>query len=93
MATFDYNITEHIGDIPTDHDNLVIELNRISYNGATPKFDLRSWKTVGKGEEKERRMYKGITLNSIQLLQLRDILNNYFKDTAEAPTEDKSEAK
>ena len=44
------------------------ELNRVSYNGAEPKFDLRSW------SEDHEKMSKGITLSVDEFEALRELI-------------------
>lgn len=45
-----------------------LELNVVSWNGAKPKYDLRSWNAD------HSRMTKGITLNAEELAVLREII-------------------
>lgn len=45
------------------------ELNIISWNDNTPKFDIRDW------APEHEKMGKGITLTNEELKKLRDILN------------------
>lgn len=41
---FSYEVTEHIATLSENSTgNYTLELNRISYNGAAPKLDLRKW--------------------------------------------------
>ena len=47
-----------------------LELNKISWNGKPPKYDLRSWS----GDH--QKMGKGATLTSEELKKLRDVLNS-----------------
>lgn len=55
---FSYKITEHIATLST-YGNTTKELNKVSYNGAAPKWDLRNWKR----ENGEEKLLKGITLS------------------------------
>jgi hypothetical protein len=100
MANFKYQILSTIGEpIDTNTDSIKIKLRRISYNGNAGKLDLRAWRnTPTQGET----MLKGLTLDDRQLKALYELLKGYYdgdvkeipyKDTAEAPTEDKNEAK
>lgn len=69
MADFKYDIVETIGTISESPRGWTKELNRISWNGREPKYDLRDW---APGHEK---MGKGITLSVEELRNLRDLLN------------------
>ena len=55
---FSYKITEHIATLAT-YGTTTKELNKVSYNGAAPKWDLRNWKR----ENGEEKLLKGITLS------------------------------
>ena len=46
------------------------ELNRISWNGAAPKYDIREW---APGREK---MGKGVTLSEEEFNELQQLLKN-----------------
>lgn len=65
-----YNVVEHIA-VLSDSNGVTKELNRISYNGAPPKLDLRAWKPDGSG----KRMLKGLTLTNEEAKALREALN------------------
>ena len=73
-AAFQYEIAEHIATL-SESNGTTKELNRISYNGAPPKWDLRSWRQ----EEEGRKMLKGLTLTDEEAEALRDALNAYKK--------------
>lgn len=45
------------------------ELNLVSWNGNTAKYDIRSWSSD------HTKMGKGITLTKEELLTLKDVLN------------------
>lgn len=70
-AVFQYEIVEHIATL-SDSNGTTKELNRISYNGAPPKLDLRSWKKDGA----EKRMLKGLTLTGAEVAVLKETLNS-----------------
>lgn len=70
-SNFQYEITEHIATL-SEYYGTTKELNRISYNGAPPKLDLRSWKQEADG----KRMLKGLTLTEEEADALREALNN-----------------
>ncbi len=69
MAEFNYQITEKIA-VLSQNGNLTKELNKVSFNGAEPKFDIRAWKRAD-GEEK---MFKGVTLTDDELQALKTAL-------------------
>lgn len=70
-AAFQYEIVEHIATL-SESNGTTKELNRIRYNGAPAKLDLRSWKQEGK----ERRMLKGLTLTDAEAEALKEALNS-----------------
>ena len=43
MADFKYEIVEHIGILSESAKGWTKELNRISWNGGEPKYDIRDW--------------------------------------------------
>lgn len=70
-GAFQYEIVEHIATL-SESNGTTKELNRISYNGAPPKLDLRSWKQEGE----EKRMLKGLTLTNAEAEALKDALSS-----------------
>ena len=69
---FKYEITEEIA-VLSEKNGYTKELNRVSYNGAPGKIDIRTWYTDE--ESGEKRMTKGITLSDEEAIVLRDALN------------------
>lgn len=69
MVEFKYEIIEELGVLSESAKGWKTELNLISYNGAKPKYDLRSW---APGREK---MGKGITLTPEEVEVLKDLLD------------------
>lgn len=66
---FTFEIVEHIATISENSTgNYTLELNRVSYNGAAPKLDLRKWDRLN------NRMLKGITLTDSEARALSDAL-------------------
>ena len=61
-------IINQIGVISTSASGWNTELNRVSWNGAEPKYDLRSW------SPDHSKMGKGITLSESELTALADLL-------------------
>lgn len=68
MSDFAFEITESIGVISTSKRGWTKELNRVSFNGAEPKLDIREW------DPEHKRMGRGITLTPFEASVLRDLL-------------------
>lgn len=56
MADIKYDIVEEIGVLSENAKGWRKEINRISWNGAAPKYDIRDW------APEHEKMSKGITL-------------------------------
>lgn len=69
MAEFKYEIVEEIKVISESSRGWSKELNLISWNERSPKYDLREW------SPEHEKMGKGITLSAEELKTLRDALN------------------
>lgn len=69
MTDIKYEIVEKIGVISKAGSGWAKELNLISWNDRTPKYDLRDWSADGS------KMGKGVTLTREELLALRELLN------------------
>lgn len=68
-SEFSYEVTEHIATLSENSTgNYTLELNRISYNGAAPKLDLRKW------DREKGKMLKGITLTDDEAAALKEAL-------------------
>ena len=81
MKTFDYKITNTIGVVSNkegEKSTTSTELNTISWNGSSEKYDLRNWSTDK--ETGKRTPYKGITLDKEQLQALYIALNGIFNE-------------
>lgn len=63
-----YEIINQIGVISTSASGWNTELNRVSWNGAEPKYDIRSW------SPDHSKMGKGITLSEKEMTALADLL-------------------
>lgn len=70
MANFTYEIVEHIATLST-RGTWALELNRVSWGGRAPTYDLRKW------SDDHEKMSKGISLNEEELVALRDALNAF----------------
>lgn len=66
--SFEYEIVQNIAILSTDKSGWTKELNFVSYNGAPPKYDIRSW------DPNHEKMGKGVTLNKEELVQLESVL-------------------
>lgn len=64
-----FKLKEHIGVFGKDAKGWTRELNLVSWNGAAPKYDIRSW------DEDHQKMGKGITLTAQELSELRSLLS------------------
>lgn len=63
-----YEIINHIGTLSISDTGWQTELNRVSWNGREPKYDLRSW------SPDHTKMGKGITLSEKEIISLEEIL-------------------
>ena len=70
MADFKYEIVEHIGTLSESAKGWTKELNKISWNGGEPKYDIRDW------DEEHLRMSRGITLHEDEAKRLCDLLKD-----------------
>lgn len=68
-----YEIINQIGVVATTSSGWTIELNRVSWNGNEPKYDLRSW------APDHAKMGKGITLTEEELISLAGLLDGEVK--------------
>ena len=63
-----YEIINEIGVISTSTGGWNLELNRVSWNGKEPKYDLRSW------SPDHSKMGKGVTLSEEEIISLSALL-------------------
>ena len=63
-----YEIINNIGVVSTSTKGWQLELNRVSWNGKEPKYDLRSW------SPDHEKMGKGITLTEEDITSLAELL-------------------
>ena len=64
-----FEIINQIGVISTSASGWNVELNRASWNGNEPKYDVRSW------SPDHTKMGKGITLSEEELVALSELLD------------------
>lgn len=69
MADFKYEIVEELGVLSTSAKGWTKELNKISWNGGAPKYDIRDW------APEHEKMGKGVTLNDEEFAALKELLN------------------
>lgn len=65
-----YEIINEIGVISENSKGWKKELNRMSWNGGEPKYDIRQW------APNHEKMGKGIILSEQEIRQLAKILND-----------------
>jgi hypothetical protein len=68
MAEFKYEITEHIAVLSQNPNGWERQLNRVSWNGREPKYDIRDW------SPDSTKMGKGISMSAEELSILKGIL-------------------
>lgn len=68
MADFKYEIVEEIGVLSENARGWTKELNKVSWNGGVPKYDLRDW------APDHEKMGKGITLTEEEAKKLKELL-------------------
>lgn len=69
MADFKFEIVEEIGVLSSNAKGWQKELNKVSWNGGEPKYDIREW------APDHERMGKGVTLTEEEVEKLREILD------------------
>ena len=70
MAEFSYEILKTLGTLSESGRGWTRELNLISWNGRSPKYDLRDW------APEHEKMGKGISLSKEELVSLRELLDS-----------------
>ena len=69
---FKYEIINNIG-VLSENNSWKKELNRISWNGNEPKYDIRDW------SDNHEKMGKGITLSEDELRKLKEMIDQEIK--------------
>lgn len=69
LANIEYEIIEEIGVLSENARGWQKELNKISWNGRPPKYDIRDW------SEDHEKMRKGITLTDEEAEVLKKLLD------------------
>ena len=70
MAEFTFKIEEHLLTLSENDKGWTKEINRVSFNGAPAKFDIRSW------SPDHTKMGKGITLSNEEFQVMVDAFKN-----------------
>jgi len=65
---FTFSITQNIGKLSEGNGGWTLELNLVSWNNRSPKYDIRSW------SPDHQKMGKGITLTKEEALALKNLL-------------------
>ncbi len=66
---FKFEIINELGVISKSSKGWRKELNRISWNGAEPKYDIRDW------DSKHEKIGKGVTLTERELRKLKELID------------------
>ena len=69
---FSYEIVEHIAVLTTSKTGWTKELNLISWNGRSPKYDIREW------SPDHEKMGKGITLTDEEFTKLKELMSKQY---------------
>ena len=67
-SQFKFEIIQNIAVLSTEKSGWTQETTLVSYNGAPPKYDIRTW------DPNHEKMGKGITLTKEELTQLESVL-------------------
>ena len=68
MADVKYEIVEELGVLSEGSNGWKKEVNKISWNGAEPKYDIRDW------APNHEKMGKGVTLTEEEAAKLKELL-------------------
>ena len=74
MSEIKFEIKENIGTLSESAKGWTKEFNLVSWNGATPKYDLRDW------APEHEKIGKGITLNADEVQELYKLLSKIVED-------------
>lgn len=69
-ADFTFEITEKFGVIAAGSKGWNLELNKVSWSGKAPKYDIRQW------DPEHSKMGKGVTFTAEELISLKNLLNS-----------------
>ena len=65
---FTFEIIEQIAVLAEERSGWTKELNKVSFNGGEPKFDIRTW------DPEHTKMGKGVTLSDEEMIILREAI-------------------
>ena len=65
---FTFEIIEKIAVLAEERSGWTKELNKVSFNGGEPKFDIRTW------DPDHTKMGKGVTLSDEEMIILREAI-------------------
>ncbi len=80
-----FEITEHLGVLATYSTGWTRELNIVSWNGGTPKYDIRDW------DPAHEHMSRGITLHEKEMRLMLDIIRRHRSKRRSQDVIDRSE--
>lgn len=69
---FTFEIVEHIGVLSISSSGWTRELNRVSFSGGAPRFDIRSF------DPEHKKMSKGLRLHEKEMEALAKMLKDRF---------------
>ena len=69
MESIKFDIVKHFGVISEEKGGWKKELNMVSWNGRTPKLDVRDW------APSHEKMGKGVTLTEAEATELVKLIN------------------
>ena len=78
MPEFEFEVTKEIGSLNGETNRWHKELNMVSWNGAEPKYDIRTWTGTD-----HQRMGKGISLSREELVALSDLIEQELAEESE----------
>ena len=67
---FKFEIVKNIAVLAEENSGWTKELNLVSFNGAKPKYDIRSW------DPDHQKMGKGVTLSDEEMIILREAIED-----------------
>jgi hypothetical protein len=70
VAEIKYEIVKKLGVLSESKNGWKKEINLVSWNDRSPKYDIREW------SPNADKMGKGVTLSEEEVMILKDILNN-----------------
>ncbi|MEL7570179.1 MAG: PC4/YdbC family ssDNA-binding protein [Eubacteriaceae bacterium] len=70
MPEISYKIIKKLGVLSESKNGWKKELNLISWNDRSPKYDIREWSPEGE------KMGKGVTLSEEEMTILKEIMDN-----------------